>query len=211
MFSITMYNSETRVYLEPPLKYVRELQLLDCNVKNPRLFVFRNIEQITDSSDNKLVVINPGTYSINDLKILISITEKGKNIMIFTGDNINYLINNKSFDIKISDGLQKYLGLPQFLKRNIIYEINVNINEPLRLMCSIVDNRMTYITSGGNVSDIKLMPSNLLANIPSQDYPTIPVRKYDNLINYFDLAILDAEWKKFDLRGSSITFSFRFR
>ena len=124
---------KTRVYLEPPLKYVRELQLLDCNVKNPRLIIFGKSEQITDFNDNKLVVVNPGTYSINDLKILISINEKGKNILIFNGDNINYIINNKSFDIKISDGLQKYLGLPQFLKKNIIYEINANIKEPLEI------------------------------------------------------------------------------
>ena len=75
-------------------------------------------------------------------------------------------------------------------------------------MCSIVDNRMSYTN---NFKNGKLMPSNLLANIPSKDYPTIPVRKYDNLINHFDLAILDSEWKKFDLRGSPITFSLRFR
>ena len=62
-------------------------------------------------------------------------------------------------------------------------------------MCSIVDNRMSY-TNRGKKEDTKLMPSNLLANIPSQDYPTIPIRKYDNLINHFDLTILDSEWKK---------------
>ena len=206
-----MYDSETRVYLDPPLKYIRELQLLDCNIKTKRLINFKNLETISDTSNNKLLVINPGTYSINDIKILISITEKGKNILIFNGDNINYIINNKSFDIKLSQGLQNYLGLPEILFKNRIYEINVNIKEPLRLMCSIVDNKMAYTNSGKKEEDIKLMPSNLLANIPSQDYPTIPVRKYDNLINHFDLSILDSEWKRFDLRESPITFSLRFR
>ena len=77
-------------------------------------------------------------------------------------------------------------------------------------MCSIVDNKSSYMNNTKYGELVKLTPSQLLANIPSKDYPTIPVRKYDNLINHFDLTILDREWKKFDVNGSPITISLRF-
>ena len=44
MLSITMYDSETRIYLDPPLKNIREMQLLDCNIQTKRLINFKNEE-----------------------------------------------------------------------------------------------------------------------------------------------------------------------
>ena len=209
MFSITMYNSETRVYLDPPMKYVSELQLLDCNIKTKRLINLRNQEKITDEQDKPLVIFNPGIYSINDIKILIELSEKGKNISMIIGDNFAYIINNKSVNIKFSQGLQNSLGLPEVLFK--ITQIDITIKEPLRLLCSIVDNKMSYTNKGKNGVLVKIQPSQLLANIPSKDYPSIPIRKYDNLINHFDLTILYSDWKKFDLKGESVTFSLRFK
>ena len=63
-----MYDSETRIYLDPPIKYVSELQLLDCNIKNKRLINFKDEQRISDELDRPLVIINPGIYSINDIK-----------------------------------------------------------------------------------------------------------------------------------------------
>ena len=120
-----------------------------------------------------------------------------------------YIINNKSFNIKFTQGLQNSLGVPEVLFK--ISQINISIKEPLRLLCSIVDNRMSYTNKGKTGDLVKIQPSQLLANMPSKDYPTIPVQKYDSLINHFDLTILDNEWKKLDLKGSPITFSLRFR
>ena len=209
MFSITMYNSETRVYLDPPMKYVSELQLLDCNIKTKRLITLKNQEKITDEQDKPLVIFNPGTYSINDIKILIELSEKGKNITMIIGDNFAYIINNKPVNIKFTQGLQNSLGVPEVLFK--ISQIDITIKEPLRLLCSIVDNRMSYTNKGKNGGLVKIQPSQLLANIPSKDYPSIPIRKYDNFINHFDLTILDSDWKKFDLKGESVTFSLRFK
>ena len=206
MFSITMYDSETRVYLDPPIKHVSELQLLDCNIKTKRLITLKNQEKITDEQNKSLVIFNPGIYSINDIKILIELSEKGKNITMIIGDNFAYIINNKTVNIKFTQGLQNSLGVPEVLFK--ITQIDIAIKEPLRLLCGIVDNRMSY-TNKGNL--VKIQPSQLLANIPSKDYPSIPIRKYDGLINHFDLTILDSDWKKFDLKGQSVTFSLRFK
>ena len=46
MLSITMYDSETRIYLDPPLKNLREIQLLDCNLKTKRLINFKGSTDI---------------------------------------------------------------------------------------------------------------------------------------------------------------------
>ena len=209
MFSITMYDSETRVYLDPPIKNVSELQLLDCNIKTKRLITLNNQEKITDEQGGPLVILNPGTYSLNDIKILIEHSEKGKNITMIIGDNFGYIINNKSFNLLFTQGLQNSLGVPKVLFK--ISQIDITIKEPLRLLCSIVDNRMSYSNKGKNGGLVKIQPSQLLANIPSKDYPSIPIRKYDNFINHFDLTILDSDWKRFYLKGESVTFSLRFK
>ena len=63
-------------------------------------------------------------------------------------------------------------------------------------MCSIVDNKSSYMNKTKYGEPVKLSPSTLLANIPSKDYPTIPLRTYESVINHFDLTILDNEWEK---------------
>ena len=209
MLSITMYDSETRIYLDPPLKNLREIQLLDCNIQTKRLITLSNQEKITDEKGGPLVIFNPGIYSINDIKILIELGEKTKDITIIIGDNFAYIINNKSINIKFTRGLQNSLGVPEVLFK--ISQIDITIKEPLRLLCSIVDNRMSYTNKGENGDLTKIQPSQLLANIPSKDYPSIPVQKYESPINHFDLIILDNKWKKLNLRGTPITFSLRFR
>ena len=211
MLSITMYDSETRIYLDPPLKNIREIQLLDCNIKTKRLINFKDQQRLTDERDRPLVIIQPGTYSLRNIQSIFVNSEKGSNITIIEGDTLDYIFSNKVFNIKLTKGLQVSLGLPEILNTGKLYPININIKEPLRLMCSIVDNKSSYMNNNKYTELVKLSPSHLLANIPSKDYPTIPVRKYDTLINHFDLTILDGEWKKLNLKDSPITISLRFR
>ena len=213
MFSITMYNSETRVYLDPPLKNVSELQLLDCNIKTTRLINFKDKQIITyERGPQILVIIQPGTYSLRDIQSLFlsNDTDTAK-ITIIETDAVDYLYSNKISKIKLTRGLQVGLGVPEIINPGELYPLNINIKKPFRLMCSIVDNKSSYMNKTKYGELVKLTPSHLLANIPSKDYTTIPVRKYDTLINHFDLSILDVEWKKLDLKGSPITISLRFR
>ena len=211
MLSITMYESETRIYLDPPLKNLREIQLLDCNIQTKRLINFKDQQILFNVENQPLIIIQPGTYSLRDIhSIFLNDTDKSK-ITIIETDTVDYLYSNKNFKIKLTRGLQVGLGIPEVINPGKLYPINIQIREPLRLMCSIVDNKSSYMNNTKYGELVKLSPSHLLANIPSKDYPTIPVRKYESVINHFDLSILDNEWKKLDLKGSYITLSLRFR
>ena len=211
MLSITMYESETRIYLDPPLKNLREIQLLDCNIKTKRFINFKDQQILFNDENQPLIIIQPGTYSLRNIQAIFLNDPDRTKITIIETDTVDYLYSNKNFKIKLTSGLQVGLGLPEIINPGKLYPINIQIKEPLRLMCSIVDNKSSYMNNTKYGELVKLSPSHLLANIPSQEYPKIPVQKYESLINHFDLSILDIEWKKLDLKGSPITFSLRFR
>ena len=211
MLSITMYESESRIYLDPPLKNIREIQLLDCNIKTKRLINFKDKQTLFNDKNQGFIIIQPGTYSLRNIQSIFLNDPDGKKITIIETDTVDYLYSNKNFKIKLTRGLSIGLGVPEVINPGKLYPINIQIKEPLRLMCSIVDNKSSYLNKTKNGELVKLSPSHLLANIPSKDYPTIPVRNYDSFINHFDLTILNNEWEKLDLKGSPITFSLRFR
>ena len=205
-----MYDSETRIYLDPPLKNLREIQLLDCNIKTKRLINFKDQQVLYNEKNQAIIIIQPGTYSLRDIQSIFLKDGDREKITIIESDAVDYLYSNKNFNIKLTRALSIGLGVPEVINPGKLYPINIQIKEPLRLMCSIVDNKSSYMNKTKYGELVKLSPSTLLANIPSKDYPTIPVRKYDSVINHFDLSILDNEWKKLDLKGSPITFSLRF-
>ena len=61
MLSITMSESETRIYLDPPLKNLREIQLLDCNLNTKRLINFKDQQILFNDNNQPLIIIQPGT------------------------------------------------------------------------------------------------------------------------------------------------------
>ena len=211
MLSITIYESETRIYLDPPLKNIREIQLLDCNIQTKRLINFRDQQILFNDRNLGFIIIEPGTYSLRNIQSIFLNDPNREKITIIETDTVDYLYSNKNFNIKLTRALSIGLGVPEIINPGKLYPINIQIKGPLRLMCSIVDNKSSYMNKTKYGELVKLSPSTLLANIPSKDYPTIPVRKYECVINHFDLSILDIEWKKLDLKGSPITFSLRFR
>ena len=210
MLSITMYDSETGIYLDPPLKNLREIQLLDCNIQTKRLINFKDRQTILDEK-NKGFIIQPGTYSLRGIQSIFINDPEVEKITIIETDTVDYLYSNKNTKVKLTRGLAVGLGVPEVINPGKLYPINIQFKEPLRLMCSIVDNKSSYMNNTKYGELVKLAPSNLLANIPSKDYPAIPIQKYESPINHFDLTILDNEWKKLNLGGLPITFSLRFR
>ena len=204
-----MYASESRVYLDPPLEKVREIQLLDCVVPK-RLVNFKDRQSLL-KEDRPILIIQPGTYSLRGIHaILLNDTDNAK-LSIIETDTVDYLYSNKTFNIKLTRGLQVALGVPEIIIPGKLYPINIQIKEPLRLLCNLVDNKLSYANETLYGDLVKLSPSHLLANIPSQDYPAMPVQNHERLLNHFDLSILDIGWKKLDLKGSPITFNIRFR
>ena len=170
-----MYESETRVYFDPPLENLREIQVLDCNIKTKRLINFKDQQILFNDKNQPLIIIQPGTYSLRNIQaIFLNDTDRAK-ITIIETDTVDYLYSNKNFNIKLTRGLQVGLGVPEIINPGKLYPINIQIKEPLRLMCSIVDNKSSYMNNTQYGEPVKLSPSHLLANIPSQNYPTIPV------------------------------------
>ena len=73
MLSITMYDSETRIYLDPPLENLREIQLLDCNIKIKRLINFKDQQVLTDERQGLLFKFPSGRYSLTDIQTNFSL------------------------------------------------------------------------------------------------------------------------------------------
>ena len=133
---------------------------------------------LNDNRNQPLIIIQPGTYSLRSIQaIFLNDTDRAK-ISIIETDTVDYLYSNKIFNVKLTRGLQVGLGVPEVINPGKLYPINIQIKEPLRLMCSIVDNKSSYMNNTQSGEPVKLSPSHLLANIPSQDYPAIPVQKY---------------------------------
>ena len=172
-----MYESETRVYLDPPLDKVREIQLLDCSIQTKRLVNFKDRQGLLKEDNRPFIIIEPGTYSLRDIHaIFLNDTDNAK-LSIIETDTVDYLYSNKIFNIKLTRGLQIGLGVPEIITPGKLYPINLQIKEPLRLTCSLVDNQSSYMNNARFTDPVKISPSYLLANIPSQDYPVIPVQK----------------------------------
>ena len=74
-----MYEPETRIYLDPPLKNLREIQLLDCNIQTKRLINFKDQQILFNDKNQALIIIQPGTYSLRDIQsIFLNDTDKVK-------------------------------------------------------------------------------------------------------------------------------------
>ena len=114
MLSVTMYESETRVYLDPPLDKVREIQLLDCRMPK-RLVNFKDRQSLLKEDNRPLIIIEPGTYSLRDIQaIFLNDTDRAK-LSIIETDTVDYLYSNKIFNIKLTRGLQIGLGVPEII------------------------------------------------------------------------------------------------
>ena len=125
MLSITMYDSETRIYLDPPLKNIREIQLLDCNIQTKRLINFKGQQAITDERQGYVLKIPPGTYSLVDIQSIFHNYTDNLNLIINGNNNVGYLFSNKNYNIKLSRDLQVNLGLPEIINSRKIYFINI--------------------------------------------------------------------------------------
>ena len=73
---------------------------------------------------------------------------------------------------------------------------NATSENPLYLMCDLIEPKSSYynrIPGGGNV---ELNPSQLLAVIPSKKYPSLRITQTKNPVNHFTLWILDKNGTK---------------
>ena len=108
MLSITMYDSETRIYLDPPLKNLREIQLLDCNLKTKRLINFKDQQSLFNDKNQVFIKIQPGTYSLCNIQSIFLNDPEVEKITIIETDTVDYLYSNKNFKIRLTRGLANW-------------------------------------------------------------------------------------------------------
>ena len=200
-----MLTPETRVYLEPPLVKVKEIQLLDFHIPKPEI-KFKEIQNVYKFlSDEKIfITIPPGTYTLKTLQqIFLKDTESAKLTILMT-EKGHYLYSNKAFNIRLPEKLSKRLGVPEKILPKQYYTIRLIPDKPLNLFCDLIDPKSSYYNSIPRDENVELSPSQLLAVIPSKRYPCLKVSQTKNPINYFTLVILDENGLKPNFANETI-------
>ena len=77
-------------------------------------------------------------------------------------------------------------------------------DKPLYLMCDLIESKSSYSNITSFDENVELNPSQLLAVIPSNNYPCIKVQQTKNPLNYFTLSILDEKGGKPNFNNEDI-------
>ncbi len=199
--SIAMLTPETRVYLEPPLTQVKEIQLLDCHIPKPwikfkeaqKVYKFLSQENV---SEKIFLTIPPGTYTLKTLQQIFLKDQESSKLTILMTEKGHYLYSNKTVNLRLSEKLAKRLGVSEKILPNKYYPIRWIPDKPLNVFCDLVESKSSYSNRIPRGENVELTPSQLLAVIPSETYPCLRVSQTKNPINYFTLLILDEKGRK---------------
>ena len=187
ILTVITKESKTRVVFSKPLQSISEIQLVDYDF--PETYEKFEADQIIKTPDGSktLLTISASSYSFKIMRMMIIMSNLG--IDIHT-TNEGYCISSKDDNVVVTRELAKVLDIPNYLFAGKYYPISWP-RYKYHIHCDIgtTSSVLGHITTVGNN---KLIPTNLLAIIPSKsgDYPSIPVQD-NNTINYFTLSVLD--------------------
>ena len=200
--SITMLTPETRVYLEPPLTGVKEIQLLDCHIPKPWI-KFKETQKVYKFSSQENAVekifftIPPGNYTLKTLQQIFIRDRESSKLTILMTEQGYYLYSNKTINLRLSEKLSKKLGVPEKILPNQYYPIRWIAAKPLNVFCDLIESKSSYSNRIPRGENVEVSPSQLLAVMPFNNYPCLRVQQQDaNPINYFTLIILDEKGRK---------------
>ena len=98
-------------------------------------------------------------------------------------------------DLMLDREFYEKLGLPEVINKDKFYELKSLPNKPLFLFCDIINSHNSY--TGFEISgEAKFKPSNLLAVLPSENYPSLEVENSSLLLNQIILRIEDEKGVK---------------
>ena len=177
-----MYEPETRVYLDPPLNGIKEIQLLDCNIPKCVL-IFDEPQKVFKSHKTDYFTIPSGSYTLKSLQYLFINDSNKPKLLIIRNEKSNFLMSSNEFNVWLSEGLQKALSLPEIIRPGTSCPISIINNKPMKILCNLIDSKYSYSTASKSGDHIKIVPSNLLAVVPSQNYPSLPVQQIRHPIN----------------------------
>ena len=213
MTVITLNISEpkTSVHLSPSLDYVREIQVIDfvC-VRKPfvnKQNMPQHVQKVEDDgSETELLRFNAADYCpIEEIQAFFKKVNKNFHTIEVAGD---WYIKS-SVKIRLTKGIYTELGVPEILEKGKPYPLLWKNSDGQRFLvyCDIVEKHDSYgNTSGGSLSIST--PSELLAVVPSQHYPTLRMKSHQrSYLNDFDLSItnIDGSVPTFGMNSFVIT------
>ena len=190
ILTINTKDPKTRVIFGQPLCSISEIQLVDYDF--PETYEKFETDQTIKSDDGSktLLTVSAGGYSSKSMRTVITISNLGITIH---PSNEGYCIVSKDYNAIVSRELAKMLGISGYLFAGKPYPISWP-HHKYHIHCDIgttssVLGQMTMIE---NTKGNKLVPTNLLAIIPSKSgfYPSIPIQVENHPINYLTLSVL---------------------
>ena len=190
ILTIITEDPKTRVTFSQPLCSISEIQLVDYDF--PETYEVFETDQVIKTPDmsKTLLTVSKGGYSHKTLRIAIIMSNLG---IVIHPTNEGYCISSKDTNAVVSRELAKVLGIPSYLFAGKYYPISWP-SYKYHIYCDIntssnVLGQITTTTDKG----LKLIPTNLLAIIPSKSgiYPSRQIWSVSHPINYLTLLVLD--------------------
>ena len=213
VLTISTEAAETKIHLHPPLTEAREIQLLNFH-KPAFWFKFEKPQEIKQVPE--LLLDKQPIYSLrrNSNYTLDSLREQvvreqyhfQRSKFKIERNSEGYYFTSKA-DLMLDREFYEKLDLPEVINKDKFYELKSLPNKPLFLFCDIINSHNFYI--GFEISgEAKLKPSNLLAVLPSENYPSLEVENSSFPLNQIILRIEDEKGVKPQF-NESILFSLK--
>ena len=208
ILTINTKNPKTRVTFSQPLCSISKIQLVDYDF--PETYEVFKTDQVIKTPDmsKTLLTVSKGGYSYKTMRTAIIMSNLG---IVIHPTNEGYCISSKDVNVVVSRELAKVLGIPSYLFAGKYYPISWP-SFKYHVYCDIgtsssVLGQITTTTDKG----LKLVPTNLLAVIPSKSgiYPSLPIQTVNHPINYLTLSVLDENGNEPKLGGVSFRINLK--
>ena len=195
ILTINTKESKTRVTFSQPLCSISEIQLVDYDF--PETYEKFETDQVIKTTDmsKTLITISAGGYSYKTTRTAVIMSNLG---IVIHPTNEGYCISSKDFNVVVSRELAKVLGIPSYLFKDKYYPITwpsfkYHIYCDIGTFSSVLGQITTTTGSSLNDKGLKLVPTNLLAVVPSKSeiYPSCQIQTVSHPINYITLLVLD--------------------
>ena len=187
ILTINTKEPKTRVEFSQPLQSISEIQLVDYDF--PETYEKFETDQTIKSGDGSktLLTVSAGGYSSTTMRTLFTISNLGITIH---PSNDGYCISCKDYNAVVSRELAKTLGISSYLFKGKPYPVSWPSCK-YHVYCDIG----TTTSELGQIMtvDNKLVPTNLLAVVPSKSgiYSSCTIHIGRGPINYITLSVLD--------------------
>ena len=208
ILTINTKEHKTRVTFSQPLRSISEIQLVDYDF--PDTFEKFETDQVIKTPDGSktLLTLSAGGYSYKTMRTTIIMSNLG---IVIHPTNEGYCVSSKDVNVLVSRELSRVLDIPSYLFAGKNYPISwprykYHVYCDIGTSSSVLGQITTPMTKG-----LKLVPTNLLAIIPSKsgNYSSLPIQTVNHPINYLTLSVLDENGNEPKLGGVPFRINLR--